>query len=169
MRYANITSWQSDVRMISMQLIRTRDTERIHRKLADEIMPQMLKLSPDIARRLSDKTSISDITSMEDNPEWEELLEKSGVADSLKELMQLQEEGGDIMMATFSNLKSFPFFNDAANWFVPFRADHPAVSGNGGEDMKKIASLLESMNVFCDGDKYSFALMLLSMPEEQRK
>ncbi|WP_290453287.1 lipopolysaccharide assembly protein LapB [uncultured Muribaculum sp.] len=165
----DITSWQSDVRMISMQLIRTRDTERIHRKLADEIMPQMLKLSPDIARRLSDKTSISDITSMEDNPEWEELLEKSGVADSLKELMQLQEEGGDIMMATFSNLKSFPFFNDAANWFVPFRADHPAVSGNGGEDMKKIASLLESMNVFCDGDKYSFALMLLSMPEEQRK
>ena len=65
----DITSWQSDVRMISMQLIRTRDTERIHRKLADEIMPQMLKLSPDIARRLSDKTSISDITSMEDNPE----------------------------------------------------------------------------------------------------
>lgn len=164
-----LTSWQSDVRMISMQLIRTRDTERIHRKLTDEIMPQMLKLRPDIARRLSDKASLADMASIEDNPEWEEILEKSGITDSLKELMQLQEEGGDIMMATFSNLKSFPFFNDVANWFMPFRTDHPAISGSDGDDVGKIASMLETMNVFCDGDKYSFMLMLLTMPEPQRK
>ena len=163
-----LTTWQSDVRMIAMQLIRTRDTERIHKKLTDEIMPQMLKLRPDIARRLSDKALQSDFPSIEDNPEWEDLLEKSGITDSLKELMQLQEEGGDVMLATFSNLKSFPFFNEVANWFVPFRADTSVISAHSDSEVKKLASLLESMNMFCDGDKYSFLLMLQSMPQQQR-
>lgn len=164
-----LTTWQSDVRMIAMQLIRTRDTERIHRKLTDEIMPQMLRLRPDIARRLSDKASLAEFPSIEDNPEWEELLEKAGITDSLKELMQIQEEGGDVMLATFSNLKSFPFFNEVANWFVPFRADTSLCGGSYGDtEMKKMASLLESMDMFCDGDKYSFLLMLQSMPPQQR-
>lgn len=162
------TDWQSDVRMIAMQLIRTRDTERIHRKLTDEIMPQMLKLRPDIARRLSDKASLTEFPSIEDNPEWEDILEKSGLTDSLKELMQIQEEGGDVMLATFSNLKSFPFFNEVANWFVPFRADTPLCGALIDAEMKKMATLLESMDMFCDGDKYSFMLMLQSMPTQQR-
>ncbi len=161
------TSWESDVRMIAMQLIRTRDTERIHRKLTDEIMPQMMKLRPDVARRLSDTSSLTEFPSIEDNPEWEEILDKAGITDSLKELMQLQEEGGDVMLATFANLKSFPFFNDVANWFMPFRTDSPEI-GNDPE-VKKLATMLDAMNMFCDGDKYSFLLMLSGMPESQRK
>ncbi|MCM1021573.1 MAG: tetratricopeptide repeat protein [Muribaculum sp.] len=161
--------WKTDIRTIAMQLIRTRDTERIHKKLTDEIMPQMLKLRPDIAKRLSNKGPITDMSSIEENPEWEELLDKSGVKESLKELMQIQEEGGDVMMATFSNLKSFPFFNDVSNWFVPFRADASIVKSSNEKSVADLSSVLENMNIFCDGDKYSLLLMLLSVPEMQRK
>ena len=45
---------------------------------------------------------------LENNPEWEEMLEKNGLADKMRELTEMQSEGADLMMVTFSNLKGFP-------------------------------------------------------------
>lgn len=161
----DMPSWTRDVRIATMQFVRSRDTERITRKFNDEVMPEMMKLRPEI-EKLKDKPI--DPEAIEENPEWAEMLEKSGVADRLKELQELQEDGGDVMMATFGKLKTFAFFNDMANWFLPF---HPSHSQVAVSDVPEIASLVEiigEMPMFCDNDKYSVALSLGQIPAAQR-
>ena len=95
-----------------------------NRKMQNELIPEMLKLRPDISKKINNSTAMIDMSSLEENPEWEELLNKSGITDKIKELSQLQEEGSDVFMSTFSHLKSFPFFSDSANWFLPFSLEH---------------------------------------------
>lgn len=160
------TSWHDDVKEVFLEFIRTRDTERINRKMQEELLPSMLKLRPDIARRMKD--SVADIADIEENPEWQELLDKSGITNKLKELTKMQEDGGDVFMMTFSNLKYFPFFSDVANWFIPFHMDHSAVKDALGKDLSTIGDMVASSPFFCDGDKYSFVLALASVPAAQK-
>lgn len=164
-----VPSWHKDVRMVFMQFIRTRDTERINRKMRDEVIPTMMKLRPDIYKKFHDKTSGTvDLSDIEENPEWQEMLDKSGITDKMKELTRMQEDGGDVFMSTFAHLKQYPFFSDIANWFLPFRVDHSAVSAaldNGSVTGEVIAA----SPFLCNSDKYSIALSLASIPDEQRQ
>lgn len=158
--------WASDVRMALLQFIRARDTERIGRKLTDEVIPEMMKLRPELEKlgRMP-----VDPESIEENPEWAELLDKSGMADKLKELQEIQEEGGDVMMVTFSKLKTFPFFNDISNWFLPFHSSHSAVGGSGDASVRMLGEIIEGAPLFCNSDKYSVVLSLAQVPEAQKQ
>ena len=40
------------------------------------------------------------------------------------------------MMGTFAHLKSFPFFNEPANWFLPFHADYSEFTGDSSALMQ---------------------------------
>lgn len=162
------TSWHDDLKLVFLQFIRSRDTERINRKMRDEVFPEMMKLSPEMARRLR-QADMPDPADPEENPEWEELLNNSGLADKIKELTKMQEEGGDVMMSTFATLKTFPFFNEVANWFLPFYPEHTAVTDALGSDSARIATLVDAAPFLCDGDKYSFVFAVSSVPEAQRR
>lgn len=161
----DMPSWTRDVRMATMQFVRSRDTERITRKFNDEVMPEMMKLRPEI-EKLKDKPV--DPEAIEENPEWAEMLEKSGVGDRLRELQELQEDGADVMMATFGKLKTFAFFNDIANWFMPFHPSHSQVSVGDEPEMNALIEVIGSAPMFCDNDKYSIALSLSQIPRAQR-
>lgn len=161
------TPWHDDVKAVFLEFIRSRDTERINRKMQEELLPTMLKLRPDIAKRMKD--SAGDISDMEENPEWREILDKSGITDKLKELSKMQEDGGDVFMITFSNLKYFPFFSEVANWFLPFHLDYSAVKDALGNELSSIGEMIASSPFFCDGDKYSFVLALASVPAAQKR
>lgn len=159
--------WRTDLHSIFKIFARTRDTERIVRTLNEEVIPDMIKLRPDLEKRLG-KQSIEEI--MEDsNPEWEEMMNKSKLADKLKEISNLQEEGCDVMMATFSRLKSFPFFNEPANWFLPFDRSNSNVRDVLGSSDSDLAMLIERSMPMCDSDKYSMVMALSSMPQENRR
>lgn len=161
----DMPGWTRDVRMVTMQFVRSRDTERITRKFNEEVIPEMMKLRPEI-EKLKDKPL--DAEAMEENPEWADMLDKSGVADRLKELQELQEDGGDVMMATFGKLKTFAFFNDIANWFMPFRSSHPQVSSCDVPEIGALVEIMGNVPMFCDNDKYSIALSLSQIPPAQR-
>jgi len=161
----DMPGWTRDVRMATMQFVRSRDTERITRKFNEEVIPEMMKLRPEI-EKLKDKPL--DPEAMEENPEWAEMLEKSGVADRIKELQELQEDGGDVMMATFGRLKTFAFFNDIANWFMPFRSNHPQLHSDGVPEIDALVGVMGDIPMFCDNDKYSIALSLSQIPPAQR-
>lgn len=162
------TSWSSDVPMVFLQFIKSRETEKINKKMRDEVIPEMMKLRTNI-KNIKDLTSMEDLASMEENPEWQDLLDKTGLTDKIKELTKMQEEGGDVFMSTFASLKNYPFFNDVANWFLPFHVDHSVVKSVLGDGHSPIADITESSQFFCDGDKYSFVLTLDSVPAMQRK
>lgn len=158
--------WASDVKMAMLQFIRTRDTERIGKKLTEDVIPQMMKLRPEI-EKLGDISL--DPESIEENPEWAELLDKSGVSDKLRELQELQEDGADVMMVTFSNLKTFPFFHDISNWFLPFHTSHSLVAFGSDPSQRVMGEILSSSPMLCSSDRYSIILSLSQMPAAQRE
>lgn len=116
-----------DVRNIFLQLIKSRETERISRKFTEELLPEMMKLSPSLYNKINPADIDPESDSPDPNPEWQELLEQSGIADKIKELNDLQMEGSDVFLSTFSGLKSFPFFQELGNWFRLFTSEHSAI------------------------------------------
>lgn len=145
----------------------TRDTERVADKVTKEVIPEIMKLHPDILNKMKDFNP-EDPESMENNPEWQEMLEKSGIADKLKELSEMQNDGADLMMVTFSQLKKFPFFRNINNWFLPFDSHNPNLKLTPAE-----SQLLDNITgiapFICDSDKYSLAIGLSQTPESQRQ
>ena len=172
---SRLTLWKDSIityrrmREVLMNIIRSRDTQRISTKMQNEVLPELMKLRPEILSKLKNVTRESDIEMLDANPEWEELLNKNGLGDKLKELTEMQMDGGDVMMMAFSNLKNYPFFNNVGNWFIPFSNSHSEILGLGEGIIGGFSYMLDMEGVMCDSDKYSFALSLARMPEEQRK
>ena len=78
---------------IALQLIRTRDTLEIGRKLQEDLMPEMAKLKP----KLEDKLKMDDIRDeiLEEgrNPDWESMFSESDdLYRKVDEFMKLQME-----------------------------------------------------------------------------
>ncbi|MDE7154234.1 MAG: tetratricopeptide repeat protein [Muribaculaceae bacterium] len=162
-----ISSWESDLRLVLTEFVRSIDTERINRKMQQEVMPELMKLQPDLKRINTEITSVEDLADLEENPEWQEKLSQSGLADKLRSLSKIQEEGGDVFMSTFAHLKAFPYFNEIANWFIPFHTDHTLLT-DADEQKRTIADIIMASPFLCDSDKYSFLLSLNSIPASQR-
>ncbi len=157
--------WKSDLKITFLELIRTRETERIKRTMEEDIIPGMIKLRPGIIDKLRDKDV--DPESIEANPEWADMLEESGIAPRLRELSELQMEGADVFMSTFAKLKSFGFFNEISHWFLPYSAERTEVESTGAP--ANFAQIVEKLPFLCDSDKYSVILSMSSIPEAQRQ
>jgi tetratricopeptide (TPR) repeat protein len=160
---------------IALQLIRTRDTLEIGRKLQEDLMPEMAKLKP----KLEDKLKMDDIRDemLEEgrNPDWESMFSESeGLYQKVDEFMKLQMEGSDVYMTTFAHLKQFPFFNELTNWLVPFHNENPDLgeiyaSKSENFDPDIFVDGLKKTPFLCNSDKYSFIFNLRYLPEEQKK
>ena len=153
---------------IIIQIIATSDTDKITKKMQEEILPEMMKISPKLRDKMDADSMLNADEWNEENPQWQELLDESGVSDKLKELSELQMEGADVYMSTFSLLKSFPFFGGFSNWFLPFDPQCSAVHDLFKSEDKSLLTAFVANNVMCDSDKYSFCLSILQMPESQR-
>lgn len=149
-------------------IISTRDTDRIASKLKDEVIPELMKIRPDIMKKIGEIQSDPDSSFMENNPEWEEMLDKSGLTKKMQELSDLQSDGADVMMVTFANLKQFPFFREASNWFLPFSLHHTSLS----ELPEDLRSLIDGMSEFSGAmphsDMYSLSFAMKQLPLTQR-
>lgn len=168
LRIANSERGRRDIMTVFLQFIRSRSTERISQKVRDELVPKLMKLSPEMRRKMRDGFS-DDIEEMAKNPDWQEMLNESGITDKMQELSRMQAEGSDVFLSSFARLKSFPFFNDVANWFVPFTPRHSSIfrvfAGNSGS---MLLSMVDRTGAFCDSDKFSFALSVATMPDQHR-
>ena len=161
-----------DVRNIFLQLIKSRETERISRKFTEELLPEMMKLSPSLYNKINPTDIDPESGSPDPNPEWQELLEQSGIADKIKELNDLQMEGSDVFLSTFSGLKSFPFFQELGNWFRLFTSEHSAIQDifpDGENGKNNFLQLIGYSRFLCNSDKYSFCLSLKQVPASQRQ
>lgn len=143
---------------VQMALLSCRQTKEIDRRMREDIIPSMLS-NPKL-----DDISFEDMASDDVSPDWIDRIEKSGVKDKLLQMTELQMEGADVYMSTFANLKSYPFFREPCNWFRVFNPNQLDVRQSTGS----IAKLMLSGNMFCNSDKYSFALTFQQIPEQQR-
>lgn len=156
------------IRDVVKTLVRTRDTDRVSRKMQREVIPGLMQFGPDIINRLKETSEEASFADLEANPEWEELLRDSGLEEKLRELTEMQSDGADVMMVAFSNLKNYPFFRQVRNWFLPFTVQHPMLRRLHTADEDTVSAMLEMSGLMCDSDKYSFAFSLASMPDSQR-
>lgn len=160
--------YRQETNAAMQNLMSTCDTDRVSRKITDEVMPDLMKMQPELRRRMKDIIGSSDLADLQENPEWEEMLDSTGITNKLRELTDLQMEGADVMAVTFAALKNFPFFQQIGNWMLPFSSDHPEL-GTGNHTMKsELAEMLSKSEMLCDSDKYSMVLSLDRVPESQK-
>ena len=153
-----------------IQFIQARDTEKITKKLTEEILPEMMKLSPIIGKKIKLDEWMGETGMEEKNPEWQKILDDAGITDKLEEFSNLQLEGADVFHSTFSNLKSYPFFNEMSNWFLPFSLNQSQLQEfiANNKDSKEILNSIADSSFICNSDKYSFFFSIMMMPTEYR-
>ncbi len=162
------TTITENLKNIILLIIGTTDTDRITKKMQEEILPEMIKISPVIRDKIEEEKMFKSDDWNEENPEWSEILEQSGIADKLQELTELQMEGADVYMSTFSMLKNFPFFNETAHWFLHFDPEFSAIQDLFRQHDQSLVTAFLKNNIICNSDKYSFCLSALQMPAGQR-
>jgi tetratricopeptide (TPR) repeat protein len=156
----------NDVRRIILQFILSKETEKITRIMKEEIIPGMMKISPKLNNKIRLDELFGETGMDEKNPEWQNLIEESGLGNRLQEFTELQMEGADVMHSSFIHLKNFPFFQEIQNWFIPFVANSQCIEEKSFSDFVKI--LFES-DLLCNSDKYSFYFSISQMPETYKK
>ena len=150
---------------VQMALLLCRETKEIDRRMREEFIPTMLR-NPKLGDLMREELERDDVS-----PDWNEWIEKPEIKDKLMQMTELQMEGADVYMSTFSNLKNYPFFREIHNWFRVFSMDQPDVRNAFGSEgvASAIGKSMLTSSVFCNSDKYSFALTFSQIPREQRE
>lgn len=155
----NNPRFTTDMQNLQKLIIESLSTHEVDRKMREEIIPAMLK-SHNFNPEKFGINSLEEIS--ESNPEWKNVEQQVG------KLAELEAAGADIYYSTFSTLKRYPFFNNAANWLYPFEENHPGIPKQIRKTgLKGIANALLKSDVLCDSDKYSFCMLTTQMTDVQ--
>lgn len=158
---------------VIIQLIRAKDTEKITRKFRDEIIPDVIKFNEELSEKLNLEKLMTPEEFQDKNPDWEKYFDNQpGLVRKLEELTNMQMDGADVFLGAFSMLKSFSFFRELPNWFMPFYKEHFAVVNalrDESDEFRKVLSEgIEKSVYMCNSDKFSFILNISNMPEAQK-
>ena len=155
---------------IIIQLLRSKETEKLIQRIRDEILPEMIRISPNLRNKINLDSLMEEGLPEDKNPDWEELFSDSpGLLSKMEEFSELQMEGADVFMGSFAMLKSFPFFQEVSNWFLPFFPWNPEID-RGRDDLEvRLLEALSHTPVLCNSDKYSFCFSLRMLPQDNRE
>lgn len=158
---------------LQKQLFYCKSAEEDRDTIQNEIMPDLLK-GQNIQNMRAEFMEQDEDSVLNDilNPDAEEeKLEKMEAG--FHRMINMQKQGSDIYFGGFSQMKRFSFFNEIANWFVPYYIDHPGIAKAKEKfaDVEFLKVILER-GPFCNSDKYSFMLafdsVLNQIPEHMR-
>ena len=149
------------------------NAEKDNRTIQQEIMPDLLqgsrlKVTRDGIEEM-DEDTLNDILHPDEEERRMEQMEES-----YQRMQTMQKQGSDIYFGGFSQMKRYPFFQEAVNWFVPFYPEHPGIT-DIMKEMRKNRFLSGLMNIgpFCNSDKYSFVLafsqVIVRIPQQMRE
>ncbi|MFN2314956.1 MAG: tetratricopeptide repeat protein, partial [Bacteroidales bacterium] len=161
-------------RVVVLQAIRSRDTEKLSKRMNEEILPKVVKLRPRIEEKLDLDKILGENLEEGQNPDWSAMFSGSEeMFKTMEELTNLQMEGSDVYMSAFSGLKRFDFFRELRNWFIPFYPDHIAVDDIFrdeilGPGINELAEALFKTPFICNSDKFSLILNMKYLPAEQK-
>ncbi len=155
---------------IIKQLIQSKETEELTRKLQEEILPEVAKISPHLRNKMDLDKLMGENMQDDLNPDWQDMLDEvPGLTKKMEEFSNLQMEGADVFMSTFSQLKTFPFFGKLANWLYPFTVDHPDLYHiSSDKSNKAFIDAINATHFLCNSDKYSFMFSIGQVPESYK-
>ena len=161
-------------RIVVLQAVRSRYTDKLSRRMTEEILPKVVRLRPRIDEKLDLDKILGDNPEEGENPDWSSVFSGSEeLFRTMEELTNLQMEGSDVYMTAFSGLKNFDFFREMRNWFIPFYPDHQAVDAIYrdeilGPAINELAEALYNTPFICNSDKFSLILNMKYLPAEQK-
>lgn len=162
-------SFGKQLNRIYIQLLRSQETEKIDKKMREEIIPEMMK---NVGFMRNMKYGFEESNDENDrNPDWEKAFEESGLGNKIREMNELQMEGADVYMSTFAQLKNYPFFQNPHCWFYPFDMQHSSIIKDFGLKAindNAVLSLILQSGFFCNSDKYSLCFTMAHIPQAQR-
>lgn len=168
------TDLEKNMELILIQYLKSRETEKISKKIQEDILPHMMK----IKSNLEDKLDLDNILSVENfedkNPDWKKVFKDTpDLYDKFEEFSMMQMEGSDVFLSAFAMLKRFPFFNKLSNWFLPFYKENEILEKIISEETSEFntnqfISGIERSAFLCNSDKYSFCLNIKYMPQLQK-
>ncbi len=167
-------NFREQCRLVVLQAIRSRDTEKLSKRMNEEILPKVVKLRPRIEEKLDLDKILGENMEEGQNPDWSDMFSGSEeMFKTMEELTNLQMEGSDVYMSAFSGLKRFDFFRELRNWFIPFYPDHAAVDDIFrdeilGPGINELAEALFKTPFICNSDKFSLILNMKHLPAEQK-
>ncbi|MDD6209271.1 MAG: tetratricopeptide repeat protein [Bacteroidales bacterium] len=144
----------ANARTITMQFILSQQTEEINNHFNKKFMEHINDIAPIIKNKLQNDTLTEEDLYNEKNPEWQKSLYSDEMTKLMQEVMDLQSEGADLFVSTFSRLKNYPFFYTLSNWFLPYYSENSAVGGQS----KETEEILNMTPLICDSDKYSLMI-----------
>lgn len=153
---------------VSYQLIRSKDTDNVTRKMQEEILPEMTRFGSAIQDKLIQDEA--DDATEDFNPDWKNMMENPGFSAKMQEFSDMQMEGVDVYMSTFSGQKFYPFFQELSNWFLPFYSTHSSLRELFSSQDKGagIVEMVLRSGFLCSSDKYSFCFNILQLPSSYR-
>jgi len=169
------SNFREHAKITILQIIRSGETEKISKKLHDEILPRVAELRPKLEDKLDLDNLLPEDLMEGKNPDWSDMFKESeDLYKTMEEFSKLQMEGADVYMSAFANLKNFDFFRTIANWFMPFYPDHEAIDVLFRDEVlaggtNELAEALYKTPFICNSDKYSLVLNLQHLPASQKE
>ena len=155
--------FSSDAEKAYRNIINTFGTDKVTKKITTEIYPEIFKSGAKFQQMLKEEGT--DILNDEEfNPKWEKaLMDDEGVSAKLREFGDMQMQGADVYMSTFSSMKGYPFFNEIPHWFMPFDVKQQDVARQMA-DMPDVLRFFSESTHICSSDKYSFFYSIAQIP-----
>jgi tetratricopeptide (TPR) repeat protein len=165
---------EKNIEAIVIQFLKALETEKITKKIREEILPEMMKMKSTLEEKLDLEDILSSKNIDDENPEWETVFKDTpDLYHKIEEFSALQMEGSDVFLSAFAMLKRFPFFEEMSNWFLPFHNENKDVREGLSDqesdfDVEMFTEGLERSSFLCNSDKYSFCLNVRHMPTMQK-
>lgn len=162
--------FKRNLERILIQLIRSKETEKLQQRIREELLPEMIKISQTLKDKINLDSLMEKGLADDKNPEWQDVFKDSPeLMNKMEEFSEMQMEGADVFIGSFSMLKSFPFFNELANWFMPFFAEDPEIRKILDVSEAATRNFVETIGtapILCNSDKYSFCFSMNQLPKE---
>lgn len=153
-------TFKKECSFVILSFINSLETEKINKELREDVFPGLIKGASTLPKDIDFKGIISDAEEKGQIPEW---MNDKSFSDNIQKFTDLQNNGADIFMDSFSSLKNYPFFGYIQNWLMPFNVNNSWTKPFCNAATTKLLINIFKINPFiCNSDRFSLLFSISS-------
>lgn len=163
-----IPGFENDLRITVEEFLRQKGATVIAERVEKEILPALQKM----ASGMMDKFRNIDLKGK--TPEELQALlggenpSDSDMRHSMQSINDMAEEGDDVFYAFLKPVHQLPFFNDIANWWIPFDSSRSEFAEIFEGEGAMLGEMFNDLGFLCDSDKYAVLMSVAAAPAGHR-
>ncbi|MBD5370000.1 MAG: hypothetical protein HDR80_02490 [Bacteroides sp.] len=166
-------AWTEDLtnyarlRAVVMSLARVRGAARLLSRLEKDFLPGFQTLGKDLMDKLKDSKGQISFEELEENPEWQKMMENAHLDKKMKRLNAMRDNGADLMVKMVANVAGSRDLYNPHIWFRPFDSDEGIRLGIP-DGISSFLSDQTTSAALCQPDRYAMGLTFRLMPAATR-